>query len=298
MAALANAKHELFALAIVEGKNGADAYAAAGYSVDRKVASVNAVRLLDRDDIKARIAELQGEHRERHTATVDNLVAELTRIAFANAGDFFHWGPDGVRVKDKDALSLEQQSVVAEVSQTVTEAGGTIRVKLHSKLDAIDKLGRHLGMFKHAVEVTGKDGATLLPEPDTRSVARAILDVLRTANLARPEQPSVEDDEPDDEEQPEIARAVASSRLPIAAAGGLVIPPVAAPPPPPPAERKGLAPGESEVFDNGATITRDPERNKYVCLNGNGELCGYRVSYDVARQFAQGLPRPRKEPDA
>ncbi|MCH8110690.1 MAG: hypothetical protein IH905_01840 [Proteobacteria bacterium] len=39
------------------------------------------------------------------------------------------------------------------MSETTTKDGGTIRVKLHSKLDALEKLGRHLGMFKDAASV-------------------------------------------------------------------------------------------------------------------------------------------------
>jgi hypothetical protein len=112
-------------------------------SVNRKAAE-----LLADGRITARLQELQEGHQKRHEVTVDRIVAELSTIAFASAGDFFDWGPNGVTVKDKRKLSPEQVAVVSEVSQTITEAGGTIRVKLHSKVDALDKLARHFGMYK------------------------------------------------------------------------------------------------------------------------------------------------------
>ena len=77
---------------------------------------------------------------------------ELALIGFANAGDYFDWGPDGISIKDKDDLTPERQAVVAEVSQTKTEKGGTIRVKLHDKLAALEKIGRHLGMFTDKID--------------------------------------------------------------------------------------------------------------------------------------------------
>ena len=76
------------------------------------------------------------------------VVQEFAKVGFANAGDYFDWGPDGITVRSKDDLTPEQQAAVAEVSETTTEHGGTIRLKLHSKLDALEKLGRHLGLFK------------------------------------------------------------------------------------------------------------------------------------------------------
>ncbi len=51
------------------------------------------------------------------------------------------------------AESIERSP--AWTTSTTTEHGGTIRLKLHSKLDALEKLGRHLGMFKDAAADVG-----------------------------------------------------------------------------------------------------------------------------------------------
>jgi len=46
------------------------------------------------------------------------------------------------------------------VSQGVN---GTLRIKMHDKVGALEKLGRHLGIFKDVHEHTGKDGASPVP---------------------------------------------------------------------------------------------------------------------------------------
>lgn len=167
-------KQEKFTTAYIETGNASEAYR---QSYDAAGMSTNSVHreahaLLENPKVAARLDELQAAHQKRHEATVDRLVKELSLIAFADAGEFFEWGPDGVTVRDKAVLTAEQRRVVSEVSQTVTEAGGTIRVKLHDKLAAIDKLGKHLGMFKDVHEHTGPDGGPI----QIQRIERVIVD--------------------------------------------------------------------------------------------------------------------------
>src|SRR5688572_13977395 len=142
---------------------------------------VKASELLKHGKVAGRIKELQATHQKRHDITVDRIVGEYVKIAFADAGDYFDWGPDGVTVKPKSDLTPEQRSVVAEVSQTVTEKGGTIRVKFHDKLNALEKLGKHLGMFIDKHEVTGKDGEPIEVVGSEHEAARRIAFMLGKA---------------------------------------------------------------------------------------------------------------------
>lgn len=57
------------------------------------------------------------------------------------------WGPNGVVLRDSETLTDDAAAAVAEVSETRSEAGGSIKVKLADKLSALDKLSRHLGMY-------------------------------------------------------------------------------------------------------------------------------------------------------
>jgi phage terminase small subunit len=114
----------------------------------------NARALLDNSKIATMIEAEQVT--ERHGVTIDRIICEYAAIAFADAGDFFDWGRKGVNVRDKAELTPLQRRVVAEASQTITESGGTIRVKLHDKLTALDRLGKHLGMLPDKVESAHK----------------------------------------------------------------------------------------------------------------------------------------------
>ena len=127
--------------------NGTQAALRAGYSAD--TASSIAYENLR----KPQIAEaIDNALAERPGVTRARIVDELAAIGFANAGDFFEWGPDGVRIKDSADLSAEQRAVIAEVSETKTDKGGTIRIKLSDKQSALEKLGKTLGMFKDRVD--------------------------------------------------------------------------------------------------------------------------------------------------
>ena len=97
--------------------NGTQAAIRAGYS--EASAHTTAHDLLRNpkvaDAIDTALAESPGITRAR-------IVDELAKIAFSNAGEFFEWGPEGVKVKDSVNLTEDQKAVIAEVSQTVTRA--------------------------------------------------------------------------------------------------------------------------------------------------------------------------------
>ena len=73
MPALKNQRHEKFAVALFEGKSATEAYSAAGYKPCRQ----NAARLTTKDDIQARLAELQGAAAKKSEVSVASLLDEL-----------------------------------------------------------------------------------------------------------------------------------------------------------------------------------------------------------------------------
>ena len=91
---------------------------------------------------------------ERVEITADRVLKELAKIGFSSLRDMVAWGPQGVTMKPSDELTPEQAACVAEVSQTVTEHGGTTRFKLHDKATALSKIALHLGMFKNQVDAS------------------------------------------------------------------------------------------------------------------------------------------------
>jgi phage terminase small subunit len=98
--------------------------------------------------------------------TVERVLQELALIAFADLADFVTWTPTQVTVRDVAQVDAQKRRALAEVVQTVTRDGGTIRVKLHNKLDALEKLGKHLGLFPDKLQI---DLLTQLRQLDTMS---------------------------------------------------------------------------------------------------------------------------------
>jgi phage terminase small subunit len=131
--------------------NATQAAIRAGYSKNT-AASIGHENLI-KPEIAAAILEAQNRISERTEATTDDVMKELGLLGFANAGDYFDWGPDSVTLKAKADLTREQMAAVAEVSWTKTEHGGTIRLKLHDKRSALVDIGKHLGMFVDRSEV-------------------------------------------------------------------------------------------------------------------------------------------------
>lgn len=130
--------------------NATQAAIRAGYS-ERTAYRIGA-ELLHKTSVAEAIAAGQAQRAQRVEITADRVVAELAKIAFADPRDLMEWGPDGVKLKASADLTEEQAASVAEVSETTTKDGGSLKLKKHDKVKALELLGRHMGMFKDKVE--------------------------------------------------------------------------------------------------------------------------------------------------
>ena len=168
MGALSNSKHELFALAIAQGQSVSAAYVSAGF----KAHGSNAHRLSQNEHVKARVAELMAAATEKAGVTIARVVEELAKVGFANMADYMRGGEDGDPYLDFSALTRDQAAALAEVTvEDFKEGRGKdardvrrIKFRLADKLSALEKLGKHLGMFKEKVEHSGPGGKDL-PAP-------------------------------------------------------------------------------------------------------------------------------------
>jgi phage terminase small subunit len=151
--------------------NATQAAVRAGYS-PRSARQV-AGRMMTNDDIAAAIAEAQAVRSRRTEVTQDRVVLELARLAFGDPRRVMSWGPGGVKLRPSAELSDEEAAIVAEASQTVTENGGTIRLKVCEKLGALRLLAQHLGMLGE-----GKVAVTLAPAPELAGLQAVLLAVL------------------------------------------------------------------------------------------------------------------------
>ena len=125
--------------------NATQAAARAGYS--KRTARQTGAENLSKPVIQEAIAKAQAVRSERTRITQDRVVEELGKIAFSSMRAYAEWGPGGVKLKKSEGLTADEGAVVAEVSQTVTQHGGSRRIKLHDKVQALHLLGKHLGLF-------------------------------------------------------------------------------------------------------------------------------------------------------
>jgi phage terminase small subunit len=179
LSVLDNAKHELFAQAIAKGQSGREAYKAAGYVTKTDdVADAAASRLLRDVRVEARVKEILAGAAEQAGVTASRVIAELARIGFADIRKVVSWRAEvttvtsgldeggtpkevlqsRVTVLDSTSLSDDTAAAVAEVSQS---ANGSLRIKMHDKPAALEKLGRMLGIFKDRIEHTGPNDVPL-----------------------------------------------------------------------------------------------------------------------------------------
>lgn len=154
--------------------NGTRAYKVAYPSVKKdETAKAAASRLLTNVNVKAYIQERQKEREKRTEITQDRVLHELALIAFAKASDYARVVEkdamvevDGnmVPVLDEDGNQVKYRTVEPILTDELTEdqkkAIAVIKkgrdgfeIKPYSKIQALELLGKHLGMFTEKVEV-------------------------------------------------------------------------------------------------------------------------------------------------
>ena len=188
-------KQERFVQEYLIDLNAAQAAIRAGYAA--KTARVIGHENLKKPDIAAAIEKARAERAERAKLTVDMVVDELRKIAFASMGDYMKSTPEGDPYLDFSTLTADQKAALAEVTvEDFVDGRGKdaravkrVKCKLHDKQAALVSLGRHLGLF---------DPKKLEPvklEPNIEQIRANILD--RLARIAAAQR--AEDGDPNDE---------------------------------------------------------------------------------------------------
>ncbi|MBQ5399340.1 MAG: terminase small subunit [Ruminococcus sp.] len=129
--------------------NATQAAIRAGYSPDtaKEIGCEN----LTKPNIKAAVDKVLAERSRRTGVTADRVILELARIAFCNACDVID-RETGQVLSD---ASRDDLAAVQSIRVKSGEAFNEYEVKLADKLKALDMLGRHLGMFKEKLELSG-----------------------------------------------------------------------------------------------------------------------------------------------
>lgn len=139
------------------------AYREAGLGNPGHRVSSQALRMWQQPRIQAELTKRRKEAAEANGVTVYRIVAEYMKIAFFNARDLYD---DTGRLLPVRELDENDAAAIAEITQDEIIAGDRVigvtkKIKLSSKLTALNDLAKHLNMFKEVHEITGKDGGPL-----------------------------------------------------------------------------------------------------------------------------------------
>lgn len=146
-----NDKQKRFALEWMKDFNGTQAAIRAGYS--KKTANEQAVRLLANISVQKFIQELKDKAADKEEALREEILSELKKLMRADIKTYLDTGN---KVKDISQLPSELTSCIESIKTSETEFGDgenagiktSVQFKLYSKLDAIEKLARHIGLYE------------------------------------------------------------------------------------------------------------------------------------------------------
>lgn len=159
-------KQERFVEEYLIDLNATQAAIRAGYS--EKTADQQGHQLLKKASVAAAIEKARAEQSKRTQVTADMVVRELARVGFSDVRKLL---TDSDTLRPISTLDDETAAAVASV-EIVAKPGGVDedgnrmvehvhKIKLWDKNSALEKLGKHLGMFTERVEHSGPDGGPI-----------------------------------------------------------------------------------------------------------------------------------------
>lgn len=165
-------KQKIFVAEYLIDLNATQAAIRAKYS--EKTAEQMGYQLLQKTSVQEAIQQAMKNREQRTEITQDKVLTELAKIAFANGTDFASlmtgtvkkkiWNEDTqeydetdvdeqfVHFVDTDSLPPDKKAAVSAIKET--RYG--IAVESHDKVKALELIGKHLGMFKEKVEISGE----------------------------------------------------------------------------------------------------------------------------------------------
>lgn len=144
-------KQRVFVSEYCKDFNANRAAISAGYT--EKYARQGGYKMLQVEAVRAAVAaEIEGRARDNRV-TVDRVLRELANIAFADIRSVVTVSEGGVSLRRSSSWSDEEAAAIAEVRETTTQHGGSVSAKMHNKIDALNLLGKHLGLWTDRLDL-------------------------------------------------------------------------------------------------------------------------------------------------
>lgn len=137
-------KEEAFCQAYVLIGNKSAAYREVYSTTKAKPSTINraAIKVFQRPRVTERVKELQYEAAERNNLQVDDLVQMLSSMARFDIGDLYS---DDGKLKEINQMPKAARQMIQQLE---TIGGHTDKLRTYSRLEAIEKLMRHLGGYE------------------------------------------------------------------------------------------------------------------------------------------------------
>ena len=180
-------KQEKFVQGLFAGLSQREAYKQAYNAVKMKDKSIDekACVLAKEVKISSRLKALQDEVIEeikaKNIITVEEILTEYAKIARADIKDYLKFGMKDIVVEGADGRRINMPVQIIEVkdseevdgsliSEVSISKDGTFKFKLHDKLNALEKAGKHLGMFTEKHELNANLTFNIVPAPKPEEV--------------------------------------------------------------------------------------------------------------------------------
>lgn len=170
-------KKEKFAQNVFMGMSNIDAYTDAYEAQNQKRSTRGTQACYCAKDplIIARIQELRDELKERNMVTVENVLKELSKIAFDDIKNHLSFRTEKVVVDYEENTPIFEYRTIVDVkdsddvdtravAEVSTSKGGVFKFRMYDKEQALLNIGKYLGMFNDKVELTGKEGGPIVVE--------------------------------------------------------------------------------------------------------------------------------------
>ena len=148
--------HRRFVYEYLKDFNGSAAWIRSGHSCSENVARASAARVLANVNVKALVRQYLDDQAVAANLTVDMILREYMRLGLSDIRNVVEWSSGELTVKDLADLTPEVTASISEISQITTHRGGNLvstvlKVKLHSKTQALDSLSKYLNLFRDTV---------------------------------------------------------------------------------------------------------------------------------------------------
>lgn len=161
-------------------RNAKKAAIRAGYSIP--TAKSAGYKLLQEREVKDAITEAQNHRAKRIGITQDRVLQELALLAFSNLKDYVSQDLDGNTTFNIDHISRDHAGALVELYSETNEGPRATnkkkKIKLADKRAALVDIGKHLGMFKDQVEVTGNVSLEQLVTASLKAASSEPLEIV------------------------------------------------------------------------------------------------------------------------